>query len=304
MPKSKLDRRGFLTSSAGLVGAAALVGCKSEAARPAPTPVPHVPAAPRSPTTIRIASVPTAVEGNLLPTLIEEFQKVSAYRVELQTNPDLYSAARAGKVDLAVSHYGHRDAEAFVVDGLGEFPRMVFSNQMALVGPPSDPAKIRGLDDAAEAFRRIASTKSPFVVNEIDGIRYLVEILWNAAGKPDRSGWLREHGKEDALREADKLAAYTFWGLTPFLRTRKTEHVALEPLVLADPLLQRMLVTIVVKPDKIDGVNRDGALAFQSFLLAPSTQARIREVRYSDETPTITWVPAGRNNRTAVLPHG
>src|SRR3569833_3128206 len=166
----------------------------------------------------------------------------------------------------------------------------------------SDPAKIRGLDDAAEAFKRIAATKSPFVVNEIDGIRYLVEILWNAAGKPERSGWYREHSKEDALVEAGKLGGYTFWGLTPFLRTRHTQHVALEPLVLSDPLLQRMLVTIVVRAVKVAGGNRDGALAFQAFLLAPSTQARIRAVPYSDETTTITWVPAGRNNRTAILP--
>jgi tungstate transport system substrate-binding protein len=221
----------------------------------------------------------------------------------LTTNPDLYTAARAGKVDLAISHYGHHDAETFVMDGLGEFPRMVFSNQMALVGPASDPAKIRGLEDAAEAFKRIAATNTPFVVNEMDGIRYLVEILWNAAGKPDRAGWLREHKKEDALREADKLGAYTFWGLTPFLRTRHNEKIALEPLVLADPLLQRILVAIVVRPDKIAGINVEGAHAFQTFLLAPTTQARIRSVRYSEETPTITWVPAGRHNRTAVLPH-
>jgi len=300
MAKAKLDRRRFLAGSAGLAGAAALLGCKGD---PVPAnAAPARPSKPDAPTTIRIASVPTAVEGNLLPTLIREFEKVSAYRVELQTNPDLYNAARAGKIDLAVSHYGHRDAETFVMDGLGEFPRMVFSNQMALVGPASDPAKLRGLDDAAEAFKRIAATKSPFVVNEIDGIRYLVEILWNAAGKPERSGWYREHSKEDALVEAGKLGGYTFWGLTPFLRTRHTQHVALEPLVLADPLLQRMLVTIVVRADKVAGVNRDGALAFQAFLLAPSTQARIRAVPYSDETPTITWVPAGRNNRTAILP--
>ena len=48
---------------------------------------------------------------------------------------------------------------------------------MALLGPKDDPAKVRGLEDAAEAFRRIASTKSPFVLNDIDGVRYLTEIL-------------------------------------------------------------------------------------------------------------------------------
>jgi tungstate transport system substrate-binding protein len=304
MAQRRLDRRRFLAGSAGLVGAAALAGCKGEppqptASGPAPTPTRGATA----PMKIRLASVPTAVEGKLLPTLVADFEKTSPYRVELVTNPDLYSAARAGHVDLAISHYGHRDAEQFVIDGLGEWPRMVFSNQMALVGPPSDPANIRGLEDAVEAFKRIAATNSPFVVNELDGIRYLVEVLWNAAGKPARDGWLRDHKQEDALREAATLGAYTFWGLTPFLRTRRNESVGLEPLVLADPLLQRMLVSIVVRADNTPGVNVDGARAFQQYLLAASTQARIRRVRYSDDGPAVYWVPAGRNNRTAILPH-
>src|SRR3569623_2904801 len=130
MAKAKLERRRFLAGSAGLAGAAALLFCMGD-----PTPAnaaPARPSKPDAPTTIRIASVPTAVEGNLLPTLIREFEKVSAYRVELQTTPDLYNAARAGKLDLAVSHYGPRDAEPFVMDGLGEIPRMEISKQKAL----------------------------------------------------------------------------------------------------------------------------------------------------------------------------
>jgi len=304
LSKQRIDRRRFLISSAGMVGAAALNGCKESSKHAiANPPVPAVQAAPANAGVIRVASVPTAVEGNLMPVLVAEFHKTSTRRVELSTNPELYGAARAGKVDLAISHYGHRDAEQFMTDGLGEWPRMVFSNQMAFVGPPSDPAKIRGLEDAVEAFKRIASTKSPFVVNEIDGIRYLVEVLWHAAGKPDRSGWLRDHKQEDALREASKLRAYTFWGLTPFSRTRRREEIDLEPLVLADPMLQRMLVSIVVKPGAIAGVNADGAREFQQFLLAPSTQALIRQTPYSDEQPLVFWVPAGRHNRTAALPH-
>ena len=245
---------------------------------------------------VRIASVMTAVEGDLLPELIKDFPG----HVELTARPDLYDEARAGKVDLVVSHYGHRDAEQFVLEGLGEWPRTVFSNQMALVGPPSDPAKIRGLTDAAEAFRRIADAKSPFLLNDLDGIRYLTEILWNAIGRPARDGWLIDdkQQKESAMRVASERGAYTFWGLTPFLRTHKNEALALEPLVLADPLLQRLMVSIVVK---VPGTNIEGARAMQAHLLSPATQARIRTTRYpSDER--ICWVPAGRHNRTAILP--
>jgi tungstate transport system substrate-binding protein len=252
---------------------------------------------------VRVASVPTAVEGNVLPALIAGFEQRTRYRVELTTSSQLYELARAGKVDLAISHYGHRDAEAFVMDGLGEWPRTIFSNQMALVGPPADPAGVRGLADAGDAFRRIAAARSPFVLNDLDGVHYLTEILWHAAERPERAGWfldLRTSG-EAAIERASQLGAYSLWGLTPFLRLRKSRQIGLEPLVLADPLLQRMLVSIAVKPGTGRDVNVGGAGALQSHLLAPATQAQIRTIRYPG-VDAASWVPAGRHNRTAILP--
>ncbi len=305
-----LDRRIFLQLAAGTaaLGALPLAGCKKNETNVAPTDAPSAIAttsAAANPGVVRIVSVPTAVEGNLLPTLIADFERDAKLRVELTATDDVYGLARAGKADLAVSHYGHKHAEAFVMEGFGEWPRTIFSNQMALVGPPADPAKIRGLLDAGEAFRRIAATKSPFVLNGIDGVRYLVEILWNAAGRPDRAGWFFDEGKrkEAALTEASERGAYAFWGLTPFLRMDHTSHLKLEPLVLGDPLLQRMLVSIVIKGSKVSGVNVDGANALQAHLLSPVTQARIREVRYPG-AQSVAWVPGGRHNRTAILPKG
>lgn len=38
--------------------------------------------------------------------------------------------------------------EEFVEQGYGRRPRHVFSNQMAIIGPKSDPAHIRGMTSA------------------------------------------------------------------------------------------------------------------------------------------------------------
>ncbi len=83
------------------------------------------------------------------------------------------------------------------------------------------------------------------------------------------------------------------WGLTPFMRVRKREHLQLEPLVLGDPLFQRLLVSVVIKP-KVGGVNVAGATAFEQFLLEPSTQALMRTIDYSDDhaTKLARWMPA------------
>ena len=277
--RGPLDRRAFLVLTGGTLAASALplgvVGCskKDPLATVAEGTVVTVPVNAH---VVRVASVKTAVEGNVLPELVADFEKAGPYRVELVPGEAVYTWAREGKADLVISHYGHREAEDFVLDGLGEWPRTIFSNQMALVGPPSDPAGVRGLDDAGEAFRRIAVTRSRFVLNDIDGVRYLTEILWSAAGKPPRSGWLLDEGhrKDGAVERASELGAYTLWGLTPFLRVAGRTALALEPLVLADPLLQRLLVSVVVKPSKVPGVNVDGAVGIG---VSWAAAARVRQ---------------------------
>ena len=295
-----MDRRRFVAGSATTFALAAC-GHRGTAGEPDQRPAVRPPAEPGI---VRIASVKTAVDGDLLPALVSMFEHGASYRARVTTGEKVYDVARAGEADLVISHYGHRDAEAFVMDGCGEWPRTIFSNQMALLGPPSDPAGIRGLDDAGEAFRRIAATHSKFMTNDIDGVHYLSEVLWHAAGEPARTGgwWIDERASKDAaIVRASELGAYTFWGLTPFIKLGAHQTLALEPLVLADPLLQRILVSIVVKPASTRAANVAGALAFQEFLLSPKTQAAIRTIHYPSKI-VVGWVPAGRHNRTAVLP--
>lgn len=257
---------------------------------------------PIEPKKVRIVSVPTAVEGNLLATLVADFQKSTGLEVTIESTEGPFQVARDGKADLVVSHYGHRNLEEFVLDGLGEWPRTIFSNQMALVGPPSDPAKVRGLGDIVEAFKRIAAKKSPFLLNGSDGGHYLVDVIWNAAGRPNKTGWFFDDGlkKEASVKLVEARHAYSIWGLTPFMRTEKEGHLDLEPLVLADPLLQRVLVCTIVKDTKVPGVNAAAAKALQTYLLSAVTQAKIHETRH--EGTHAMWTPAGRHNRSNFLP--
>jgi tungstate transport system substrate-binding protein len=238
--------------------------------------------------------------------LLADFEKKTGRKVELHVAAkDVYDFAREGSCDLILSHYGHRQAEAFVTDGWGEWPRTVFSNQSAIFGPTTDPAGIRGMDDAMEAFARIVKAGSPFVVNDLEGQRYVAEILWNGAGAPPRDGWWIDPGvnRKDAMAIAAEKRGYVLWGLTPFARSQETNAHDLEPLVYRDPLLQRLMVTIIVKREKSPNVDVEGAHALQSFLLEPSTQAKMRATSYPGVARSA-WSPAGRHNRSALLPKG
>jgi len=246
--------------------------------------------------TVRLALVNTPED--LVRPMLPDFQKQTGIRAEIvYTGNDPYGMARQGKADLVISHYGHQGVESFVSGGFGLWPHPVFANQMVLLGPPSDPAHVRGLTDAAEAFRRIAASQSTFVVSNEPAIKYLENTLWISAGVRQKGKWYLDfHSRGGrAIRDAAKNEAYVLWGLPPFLRLKRRRSVNLEPMVTADPILQRTMVSVIVNPKKIPGVNAKGAEAFQDFLLAPATQARIRAFRYPAFDGQAWW-PAGREN--------
>jgi len=246
--------------------------------------------------TVRLAmvNVPDDVVRPLLPV----FEKQSGRRAEIvYTGNDPFAVAREGKADLVISHYGHQGVEPFVTQGFGLWPHPVFANQMALIGPSSDPARVRGLTDAAEALRRIAASKSTFLVNDSEGAKYLEETLWTTAGVREKGAWYltpKVQGPQ-AAREAAQKGAYVIWGVPPFLRLKRQTSMNLEPLVTADPIFQRIMVATIVNPAKVSGANGDGARAFQDFLIAPATQAAVRAFRYPDLDQQVWW-PAGRHN--------
>jgi tungstate transport system substrate-binding protein len=174
---------------------------------------------------------------------------------------------------------------------------MVFSNQAVLVGPARDPVGIRGLDDAVEAFRLMVRRGGEFVVNNAPTERYLAEVLWDASGRPAKTGWWLDQGLRDqaAVDAAAQRGAYTLWGLVPFVRLKADADLRMDVLVTNDALLQRIMVAIVVNPARISGLNEAGAQALQRYLLEPGTQAAIQQFRHHD-LPGQSWWPAGRNN--------
>ncbi|MBN2320251.1 MAG: substrate-binding domain-containing protein [Acidobacteria bacterium] len=246
---------------------------------------------------IRLAIVNTPEYSGLIDFLVEDFEKNTELRVEATSSSDVYKRARDGKADIVISHYGKEDVEKFVLDGYGTWPRMVFSNQAAIMGPASDPAKIKGLSSAAAAFSHIAEAKAPFIVNSIAGIKYLEALLWASAGNPTKGAWYFDAGieKADVVRMAEEKQAYFLWGAYPFLRHKNSLGSKLEILVSADPVLQKVMAAIVVNPNKIRSVNSTGAEAFVEYLLKPETQAKIASFRSYGMDAQLWW-PAGHDN--------
>lgn len=301
----RTDRRAFLRAlGASGITAIGLAACSSAqpnaSARTAgPSGSAEPVASPAQPDVVRLMSVVIPNDSGLYASLLPDFERRSGYKVEISTAQDVYGPARAGKADIVLSHYQHEGVSAFVQDGLGGWPRLVFSSPGAVIGPPSDPAKVRGVGDVVEAFTRIAKAGVPFVVNDIDGLRYVGEVIWRAAGITTGS-WYQDKGTKGpmAMQAAAQSGGYTLWGLVPFLRNQAQAKLGLEPLLTQDQILKSVMATIVVSDKKFSWVNAKGASALQQYLMSSETQAKVRMFRMSGVAEQVWW-PAAQDNEKA-----
>jgi len=246
---------------------------------------------------IRLLTVGAALTGGMMQDLVAEFEAETGHEVTVTAaGEDIFDRARAAEADLVMAHLGFTELHDFVADGRGQWPAPVLSNTVAFLVPPSDPAGVRGADDAVEAFRLIAESRQPFIVNELGETRYVTDTLWNASGRPDKEEWFLELGLSGApaVQEADRRSGYTLWGLHPFLMLRQQQPLDLEPVLFDDSILQRIIASVVVRrpPGR---VNERAARTLQTYLVDPATQAEIRSFRLPGIDGPVFW-PAGNQN--------
>jgi tungstate transport system substrate-binding protein len=248
---------------------------------------------------IRLAAIPAVRLGGLLDELLAVFEAGSGYRVTVSegSHAAAFTRARAGEADLTLTHFGVSELREFVGDGLGRWPRLVLSNGFVFLGPPADPAGIRATGDPVTALAQIAQTRTPFVANNLAEPAFMTDILWHAAGSPDRAGWYVDEGLSGpaAMQAAAARGGYTIWGLHPFLMLREQRPLDLRPVIFADSLLQRGIASVVVNPRRVGPVNLRGALALERFLCTTETQGRIRAFRHPDFDEPVFW-PAAHHN--------
>jgi len=79
------------------------------------------------------------------------------------------------------------------------------------LGPEKDPAKIKGMTDAKEAFKKIALTQAPFISRGDDSGTHKKELkLWEKAGIKPQGKWYIETGQGmgPVLTMANEKQAY------------------------------------------------------------------------------------------------
>jgi len=162
-----------------------------------------------------------------------------------------------------------------VADGYGINMRPWTRNELSIVGPTNDPARIRGMTNGAAALRQIAEAKARFVDFQGVGSRELAHTLWHAAGVEPKGDWVLKDdtvSKFDILQFARTNNAYVIVGYIP-ARLGKMNPDGMEILVQGDPAMRRPFIVMEANPKKFPNVNHAGARALSAFLLSPKVQA-------------------------------
>lgn len=226
-----------------------------------------------------LATTTSTVDTGLLDELVPVFERQTGYRVvtlSLGSGQALAVGAR-GEADVLLVHSPDAEA-AFMQAGHGVERRLVMHNDFVLVGPASDPARVRGVPSAVEALRRIAAAKAPFVSRGDQSGTHALELkLWGQAGIRPEGGWYIESGTGmgQTLQIADERNGYTLSDRGTYLALRRALH--LEVLLEGDPVLRNIYHVILVDPAKNGRINAAGARAFADFLTGADGQRRIGE---------------------------
>jgi tungstate transport system substrate-binding protein len=162
--------------------------------------------------------------------------------------------------------------ERFMAEGR----RSVMHNDFVLVGPPTDPAKVRGSSSIAEAFGKIAEGLSPFIsMGDDSGTHQRERMIWGSARIEPCGGWyvVAGAGMGQVLGMADQKRAYTLSDRATFLAQGKRQDLVV--VFEGDPLLRNRYHVIVVSPEEHPGVKVGEARRFADFLLSGEARSAI-----------------------------
>jgi len=235
---------------------------------------------PKASSKLIIASTTSTQNSGLFDILIPAFEKASHDGVSVEViavgTGQAIRLAKKGDADLLFVHDPFRE-EKFVAEGYGVNRRPVMHNDFVIVGPGSDPARIRGFKSVIDAFELIAEKGALFISRGDDSGTNVKELdLWDDAGvSPKGRDWYVEAGAKmsDTLLVASEDEAYTLSDRGTFLNYQR--RLSLKILVEGDALLKNQYSVIAVSPAAFPDARYREAMEFIAFVTSIEGQGLI-----------------------------
>jgi len=227
-----------------------------------------------------MASTIGPVDSGIVAALEDQFEKDTGIRVRhvgAGTGATL-KIAEKGNIDLVMVHAKSLE-EKFVAEGYGTERIDLMYNDFVIVGPSSDPAKIRGMKTATEALKAIAAKQATFVTRgDKSGTHVAEMVLWEGAGIKPASPWYVIYEKGSAgnaatLKYVNEKQVYALIDRATYLSLKK--EIKLDILVEKDKAMLNYITLIPVNPKKFPRVNQKDTMTFVKWLTNPAKGQKI-----------------------------
>jgi tungstate transport system substrate-binding protein len=234
---------------------------------------------------LRVGATYTLEDSGVLAVLIPAFEAASGVKVRalIAGTGQVMKYAESGDVDVVFTH-SRDDEEKLVARGIGKARSDVMYNDFIIAGPTADPARVRGMKDAAAALARIRDAGAKFVSRGDDSGTHKKELqLWAAAGglKP-WSGYLSSgQGAGRALMMAHELDAYDLVDRATHKQLARRHPLAI--LVEGDPRLLNEYGVTPLNPAPSRPVNERDAEKFAAWLTSEPARKLIEGYRIEGE---------------------
>ena len=226
-----------------------------------------------------LATTTSTYDSGLLDAILPDFEEKTGIKVDVVAvgTGQALKLGQAKDADVLLVHAKSRE-EQFVAAGYAPFRKDVMYNDFVIVGPPEDPAGIRGMKDAAAAFKKIAEAQAAFVSRGDESGTHIKELsIWEKAGVKPEGDWYLSAGQGmgAVLTMANEQRAYTLSDRATYLARR--DGLDLDILVEGDPILYNQYGVLPISQDEAHQDKFAAAMAFVDWITSSETQALIAE---------------------------
>jgi len=237
---------------------------------------------------IIVQSTTSTQNSGLYDHILPMFEKKTGIKVNVVAvgTGQALENGRRGDGDVLLVHAKPAE-QKFVAEGYGVKRHDVMYNDFVIVGPKSDPAGVKDMNDAPAALAKIAGKEAIFASRGDDSGTHKKELsLWKAADiDPTKASgtWYRETGSGMGA------TLNTGIGMDGYIMTDRATWISFgnkanhEIAVEGDKALFNQYGIIMVNPEKHPNVNVDAAQTFIDWILSEEGQSAIASFKVEGE---------------------
>ncbi|MFU8856412.1 MAG: substrate-binding domain-containing protein [Deferrisomatales bacterium] len=226
---------------------------------------------------LRLSTTTSTENSGLLKVLLPPFEAANNVKVDVIAvgTGKALKLGENGDVDVVFTHDPGLE-DQFMAAGFGANREKVMHNDFVVVGPAADPAGLKAVKTAAEAFQRLAEGKASFISRgDESGTHQKEKALWKAAGIEPKGAWYvpAGQGMGEVLNMADEKRGYALTDRGTYIAYQS--KIELPILFEGDPVLFNPYSIMAVNPAKHPHAQYDLAKKLVEFVVSREGQKLI-----------------------------